>query len=95
MYIFETEYSTLVENCNDEIKETNFIYNDSYETFILSKLKSFCTFMNDFMNDHDLKMLCMKSNFGQESAQIDFNNTASKHLSINSRISFIKNLLKC
>ena len=60
MYIYETDNCTLVEHHEGEIKETNFTYSNSYETFVLTKLKAFCNFMNEFINDSKLEKIVYK-----------------------------------
>lgn len=60
MFAMNINQASLVEMYDGDIKETNFIYTSGYETYALTKLNKFCTFMEEFVNDACLNERFMK-----------------------------------
>ena len=58
--------ASLVEKYESEIKETNFIYTNGYETYAFARLGIFCQFMEDFLHDANLKKQFMKCSVGDD-----------------------------
>jgi len=95
MYIHELNQATIVEQYNNEIEETHFIYSQGYESYVLSRLKSFCLFISDFMKDKNLRIEFMKCGEDDKNKIERFNNLIIDKLQIreyfDTRITPIKN----
>lgn len=61
MYVFDINQSSLIEQYQNEIKTTNFIYTKGYENYVLPRLKHFCIFMDELIGDENLMEWVMKS----------------------------------
>ena len=60
MFAMNINKASLVEMYGGDIKESKFIYTSGYETYALSKLKKFCSFMEQFIDNAALQEQFMK-----------------------------------
>ena len=97
MYVMDINNAVVVEMFNGNLNETNFTYSDGYETFALQKLKGFCTFMEEFINDETLKTQFLKHSFDVKGDVEHFNQMLLDKLNIrhlkSAKVTPIKNII--
>ena len=97
MFAMSINKASLVEKYEDEMKETNFVYSDGYESYALTKLKTFCSFMEEFVNNVDLNEQFMKCNDDDDAQVENINKSIMQRLGIehmkNAKVSPIKDII--
>ena len=97
MYVMRINQSSLVETYDSEIKETNFIYTNGYETYAFTRLGIFCQFMEDFLHDANFKKQFMKCSVGDDVEVERINNMLLEKLDLqhmkNAKVTPIKDVI--
>ena len=97
MFAMSINKASLVEKYEAEMKETNFVYSDGYESYALTKLKQFCTFMEEFVNNADLNEQYMKCHDDDDVQVENINKSIMQRLGIEhmktAKVSPIKNII--
>ena len=82
MYAMDIYQASVIEMYNGEQKITDFTYTVGYEQYVLQKLNNFCDFMENFIDNYDLKQRFMSCSMDDTVEVNDINKLLVKELKL-------------